>query len=390
MTIDYSGIKLFAQTDRQREYIDAVILYGSQRAAAHALGVSKSAVTDAIKRVSDRAAVKGYSPAHDMTHTAPDMFNVKGVSTYYDSEGKPRGQWVKTALDNDRLEAARTAAMEALSEVLPRLPAIEVDPGGEYNDELCNLYTLTDSHVGMLAWGEETGADWDLKIAEDVLVGSFAASIEASPSASVAVVNQLGDFLHFDGLSAVTPTSGHMLDADGRFSKVVASAIRILRRVVDMALQSHETVHLVIAEGNHDLASSVWLRHMFSALYENEPRITVNNSELPYYVHQHGEVMLAFHHGHMKKNDSLPLLFASQFPEVWGQSRRRYAHVGHRHHVEIKDHSGMRVVQHSTLAARDAYAARGGWMSDREITTFTYHKKKGQVASITIDPEMLQ
>lgn len=387
---DYSGIRPFAQTDRQREIIDAVILHGSQRRAAEALGVANNAVFECVKRVEGYAAVKGYSPQHDMTRTVPDAYIVKGVSTYYDADGNVRGQWLKSSLDNNRLKEARVAAMEAMTETLPRLPAIEVDPGGEYNDDLCNLYTLTDSHVGMLAWGEETGADWDLKIAEDVLIGAFAASIEAAPSASVCVVNQLGDFLHSDGLIPVTPTSGHVLDQDGRFSKVVASAIRILRRVVDMALQSHESVHLLICEGNHDLASSVWLRHMFSALYENEPRITVNNSELPYYVHQHGEVMLAFHHGHMKKNDSLPLLFASQFPEVWGQSRRRYAHVGHRHHVEIKDHSGMRVVQHSTLAARDAYAARGGWMSDREITTFTYHKKKGQVASITIDPEMLE
>lgn len=387
---DLSDLKKFATTPRQLEIIDAVILQGSKRAAARWLGVAKNTVDQSIKAVTDRAAVKGWSPEHDMTRVVPDPFNVKGTSTYYDGDGKVRGQWVKSQLDGDRLQAARTAAMEVMAETLPRLSALSLDEGGEQNEDLCNVYTLTDSHVGMLAWGEETGADWDLKIAEDVLVKAFAASIQAAPYAKYCVVNQLGDFLHFDGLSAVTPTSGHLLDSDGRFSKVVGSAIRILRKVVDMALQSHDVVHLVVAEGNHDLASSVWLRHMFAALYENEPRITVNNSELPYYVHQHGDVMLAFHHGHMKKNDSLPLLFAAQFPKVWGESRRRYAHVGHRHHVEIKDHSGMRVVQHSTLASRDAYAARGGWMSDREITTFTYHKKKGQVASVTIDPEMME
>jgi hypothetical protein len=29
------------------------------------------------------------------------------------------------------------------------------------NDDLCNLYTFTDYHLGMLAWGEEGGDDWD-------------------------------------------------------------------------------------------------------------------------------------------------------------------------------------------------------------------------------------
>ena len=62
---------------------------------------------------------------------------------------------------------------------------------------------------------------------------------------------------------------------------------------------------------------------------------------------------------------------------------------GHRHHVEEKEHSGMTVLQHSTLAARDAYAARGGWHSERQATSITYHSRWGQVARHTVTPEML-
>jgi hypothetical protein len=163
-----------------------------------------------------------------------------------------------------------------------------------------------------------------------------------------------------------------------------------LRRLVDFALLKHETVHIIMAEVNHDMASSVWLRHMFKAIYENEPRVTVNDSEIPYYVEQHGTVMLAFHHGHMKKMDGLPLMFAAQFPLIWGATTKRYCHTGHRHHVEEKEHSGMKVIQHPTLAARDAYAARGGWLSEREATAITYHKEFGQVARVTVTPEMME
>jgi hypothetical protein len=99
--------------------------------------------------------------------------------------------------------------------------------------------------------------------------------------------------------------------------------------------------------------------------------------------------MLAFHHGHLKKNNSLPLLFASQFPQLWGDTTKRVCHTGHRHHVEEKEHSGMTVVQHPTLAARDAYAARGGWLAERQVSAITYHEKYGQVSKITVIPEML-
>ncbi len=163
----------------------------------------------------------------------------------------------------------------------------------------------------------------------------------------------------------------------------------MLRRLVEAALLKHERVHVVLAEGNHDMASSVWLREMFTALYEDEPRVTIDSSVLPFYVYQHGETMLAFHHGHLVKLASLPLLFAAKFPEIWGTTKKRYCHTGHKHHVDEKEHPGITVIQHPTLAAPDAYAARGGWLSERQASSITYHDKFGQVARNTVTPEMV-
>lgn len=375
-------------TPRQLEYIDAIEKHGSQQKAAAALGVGRRVVDRAMVALRKSAALRGYSPEHDMTRTVPDGFQLKRISTNYKGDGSVGQQWVIASPDAERQREMMQAAIEAISEDIPRLPAIA--RGAETNSELCNLYTLTDSHVGMLAWHCEGGHDWDLKIAEQTLVGCFEHMVANSPAASVGFVNQLGDFLHYDSLVAQTPTSHNPVDADGRFSKMVAVSIRILRHVIDFALQRHDKVVVLLAEGNHDLASSVWLRHMFKALYENEPRIEVIDSELPYYTYQHGETMLAFHHGHLKKNDQLPILFASQYPKVWGNTTKRYAHVGHRHHVEEKEHSGMTVVQHSTLAARDAYAARGGWTTERQVKAMTYHAKFGLVAVNVVTPEMLK
>ena len=43
-----------------------------------------------------------------------------------------------------------------------------------------------------------------------------------------------------------------------------------------------------------------------------------------------------------------------------------------------------------TIAARDAYAARGGWLSERQAAAITYHDEFGEVARTIITPEMLQ
>ena len=376
-------------TVRQQEYLEAITKHGSINKAAAALGVGRTTIQDSLKSLRRKAAASGFSPEHDMTRTVPEGYLVRGVSSLYDKDGKLSAQWVKSSIDQQRQAEMQKAAYAAMAEELPRLGVLA--PVTNTQTNLCTVYTFTDSHVGMLAWHEEGGADWDLKIAEATLVGCFERMVASSPAAKECVIAQLGDFLHYDSaVSSVTPMHGHILDADGRMPKMVKVAIRVLRRLVDIALQKHEKVILLLAEGNHDISSSVWLRAMFQALYELEPRIEVIDSELPYYTHQHGETMLAWHHGHLSKNEALPILFASQFPKIWGNTTKRYAHTGHRHHAHEKEHSGMTVIQHPTLAARDAYAARGGWMAERTATAVTYHSKYGQVARTTVIPEMLE
>lgn len=374
-------------TTRQIEVVDAVNTHGSTRKAAKALGCHHGSVDRALRSLRERAALKGYAPHYDMTKITPDPFVVKGTSTYYGKDGDQRGQWVKTSLDHQRrLEMINEAFAEAARD-LPRLPRTPAPK--QTNAQLCNVFTLTDCHIGMLAWHREGGADWDLKIAEETLVGSFVQMMRAAPTAETAVIAQLGDFLHYDGLAAVTPTSGHNLDADGRFGKMIRVAIRVLRTVVALALEKHKHVTLVIAEGNHDLAGSAWLREMFLALYENEPRLTVIDTPLPYYALQHGKTMIGWHHSHLKRMEQLPLLMATQFAVIWGATTFRYCHSGDKHHTEEKEYSGMIATQHPTLAARDAYAARHGWHALRRATVFTYHSEFGEVGRTTVTPEML-
>ena len=97
------------------------------------------------------------------------------------------------------------------------------------------------------------------------------------------------------------------------------------------------------------------------------------------------------HREQFAKNEQLPMLFAAQFPTVWGGTTKRYVHTGHKHHTHefTKELSGMTVTQHPTLAARDAYASRGGWMAERQVSSFTYSDKYGQVAKNTVTPEMV-
>jgi hypothetical protein len=369
---------------------------------------------------SENQAAAGWAATHtDAIHAppsnaTPEGYQVHGVSTRVDRQGETDQQWIKTRLDSgevfevtpghlvsgmsvmtdaqDRVrlkwqkidvpaverQSLQEAVLAALNERIVPTPPVEAPM---YLDaDLATLYTMTDCHVGMLAWDKETGADWDLDLAERCLVNTLLEMIAAAPASKVGILNQLGDFLHFDSLAPMTPTHGHVLDADSRYQKVVMVAVRILRRVIAAMLAKHEEVYVYMMEGNHDPAGSVWLRIMFAHLYENEPRVHVNLSPNPYAMYEHGKVMLGFYHGHLAKISDVDRVFSDQFREAWGRCPYVYIHTGHKHHVEEKEKCGAKVIQHPTLAAPDAYASRGGWLSKRQATSMTYHKVRGEVA----------
>lgn len=384
---------------------------GSKQGAADQLGWSRSKVRRHLERAAERgllgpgATLPGYvikslsqTPtgtyvkqvkAHGAKWAAPDGHHVRGVSALVDAEGRVVQQWLKTNAEDVARELHLRAVAAALAEDLPRAEPVPATPLRKHHD-LLNFFALTDVHLGMLSWSEETGADYDLAIAERLIVDWFAAAIEMAPKAGTAVLAQIGDALHHDGMESKTPASGHILDADSRFPKIVRAAIRIFRRVIAMLLEKHDKVHVIMADANHDPASGAWLREMFAAFYDAEPRVTVDSSASTYYVYEHGDVSLFVHHGHRRGIANVDSVFAGKFREIYGRTRFSYAHLGHLHSDELKATNLMKVERHETLAAPDAYAANGGWLSGgRSAKVITYHASHGEVSRIVLTAEMV-
>lgn len=330
----------------------------------------------------------GTAPEFGLIDSAAAGTFMGKVTVHRNAAGEVVNTWARYHPDDEKRMVALLAAVEAMGEKLPREKA-RAAPAKTAAD-LCNVYVLTDFHLGMLAWHEETGADWDTDIAERMLVDWFSAAIAQAPASEFAVFAQLGDFLHWDGMDAVTPASKHLLDADTRFQKLVRVAIRAVRRVIGMLLAKHQRVHVLMAEGNHDPASSIWLREWLAATFEDEPRITVETSPDPYYCVEHGLTALFFHHGHKRKPANVDAVFAAKFREVFGRTKNAYAHMGHMHHIDMKETNLMVVEQHRTLAAPDAYASRGGWMSGRDAVVVTYSKQHGEVSRCRVSSKMIE
>ena len=385
--MDFTTLLEYAETDAQRRTIEAAIEHGSARAAATALGQHHSGVSRNIQRVRERAARLGHAPGHFDSGAAPGYLLGK-VTVQRGADGSVERTWERQSPETKQWREVWDEAISAARESIEPVSATPIPISR--NGDLCNLFIISDAHVGCLAWHREGGADWDLKIAIETLTKAFGHMIRNAPPADTAVVCFLGDLLHQDSNQAVTPAHGHLLDADSRPRKIVRAVVTLMRQMIGMALETHQSVHVISGEGNHDeYTSGCVLPEVLIPLYENEPRVEINDAVLPYYVYQHGNVMLGFHHGHKMKPSAMPSYFAAAHGKMWGDTTVRYAHCGHRHHVEIKEQPGMKVEQHSTLAARDAYAARGGWLSDRQAVAITYHREHGEIGRMTVVPGML-
>ena len=389
--IDYESLKPFARNSGDAQCLELLTDGYSRSEIADLMGISKDAIRKRISRIKDAAALRGWSPEHNMTKTTPETHIVKGTSTLYGGAGEQKLQWVKTNVGMEQqLEALREAA-EALREDIPTQPPIPLNYNAQKaSEKLLNLHVLTDYHMGMMSWGEETGEDWDIKRAERMLVDWFAHALLRSPDARIGVLANIGDHLHFDGMSPVTPTSGNLLDADTRYPKVVRVVIRSMVQIINMMLDKYEHVHLIMADANHDMAGEVWLREMFSIFYANDPRITVDTNPSTYNYIEHGLTSLFFHHGHKKKVNNVDSVFVKKYREVFGRTKFSYCHMGHLHHIDVKETNLMIVEQHRTMAPGDAYSSSHGYLSGRSAPVITYHKDFGEVGRITVTPEMLE
>lgn len=383
---------------------------GSKTQAAKSLGMSRQTFSDRLT-IAARYGLMGFKPVppgfevsaissgpsgdfvkmrperHERGDGVPEGHVVAGVSTLLDGDGRQVLQWVKTKQGTEQEIAWR----EALEEFKLDLPKVKATAAPEHvNGDLCVQYTVTDHHIGMLADSEETGdSDYDLQIAEKLLIDWFNAAVAMSPSAGTAIFAQIGDLMHYDSMRSETPEHRNMLDSDTRPQKMIRAAIRVIRRVIDMLLAKHEKVHVIMAKANHDPYSSAWMRESLSVLYENEPRLTVETSAKEYYAYPFGKNVMFYHHGHKKGPKVVDTVFVGMFRDLYGAAARAYAHMGDKHHDLVVETNLMRVEQHRTLAPKDAYASAGGWLSGRDAKVIVYHKEYGEVSRLTLSPEMV-
>lgn len=365
-------------TDVQKRYLHLINEHGSIAKAAKAIGASASGMGDAIIRLKKNAALKGYSPDHSMTRTVPDGFVVKGVSTYYDKDGKPSGQWVKSTLDMDR---ARELMQETMRSMIEDFPKIEVKKSPlDWQDDVIPWIQIGDAHLGMLAHSFEVGENFDLKIAEQELCAAIGILIDELPACERMVINDLGDFTHAENFAARTEASQHALDVDTRFPKMIRVYSRVMRFIIEKALEKARHVDVIVNQGNHSRTNDIWMAELLRVAYGHTGRVHVLNNESVFIAYRMGNTLVMTHHSDKCRPNQLVHVMTNDFRKDYGETEHHYIDIGHVHHSSVmKEHPGIFVESFNHLAALDKWAHDSGYRNRKSITIVLRSKKYGEV-----------
>ncbi len=320
----------------------------------------------------------------------PD-FHVSRISTMVNPDETEGIRWVIQNFDKKTAKASAKEVKEIFNDIVP-LPPIKILKRKEklkLGKDKMILMPFSDAHIGLLAWGKETGKNWDTKIAMDEYFPAVKDCIDRSPYAEKFVFLGGGDFLHADDDKNATPGSGNHLQVETRPAKSLRLAVHFINSVAQYAAQKYPKVEIRILPGNHDPNSCHTLAIGAEMFFRNTKHIEIDSDPGMYWFGRWGQVQLAATHGHACKPDH-PLHGLA--PNMAGSDKTNFGecdfHYGHTFHIHNKNKwvfETMRIIieSHQAPTAQDAWHRGMGYMAGRCLTCITYHKTKGEMERIT-------
>lgn len=353
---------------------------GSRTKAAKALGFTERAFLSRVAKMKERGL-----PIPDSSYNHHPR--VTGTSTLYDANGVERLQWVKTAAGIPSAQDIAAAIREALTDIPKpsRIAAPKIT-----NADLLTVYPIGDQHVGMYAWAEETGADYDLKIAERLLLSAVRHLVAKAEPSAEAVIVDVGDFTHYDTIRTETVRSHNTLDADSRYHAMIRVALRMLVACIDEALTKHKRVTLICAPGNHNDMGAAWMIESMALYYAREPRVNVVAKAGKFFFYEFGKVLLGVTHGDTGKPAKIAGVMAADEPAAWGRTEFRHWITGHVHSERVIEMQGVKWETFRTLAPGDAWSHAAAYRAAREMHSITYHRRLGEVRRDKFNAAMLE
>jgi len=253
--------------------------------------------------------------------------------------------------------------------------------------------SIFDLHLGKLVWAPECGQDYDVKIAQSAFNESLETLIERTKGFKIGrILFPVGnDFFNVDGQEQET-SAGTPQSEDGRWQKSFVQGRKLMLDAV-YRLRELAPVDVVMVAGNHDMERVFYLGETLAGYLSKSDGVTVNNEPPLRKYYQWGKCLIGLTHGKEEKHKDLPLLMATERPEMWAASQFREFHLGHLHHKKetfywngVDEFKGFRVRVIPSLCPACAWHTMKGYMGLRAAEAFLWDKQGGMIGSFSCTP----
>jgi len=249
--------------------------------------------------------------------------------------------------------------------------------------------SIPDLHIGKMSHREETGEDYDLKIASARYKNAITQLLKTANLDNVSdILLPIGNDLFNVDNQFSTTTGGTPQDCDSRFHKMVGAAKELLINTIT-GLSAFARVHVLIVPGNHDEVTTFMLGEILEAWFHNDSNITVNNTAKLRKYFQFGKNSFLYTHGDKEKHGDLGLIFATEEPRLWADTKYRFVKLGHLHkqkkieYITTDTLQGFQIEILPSLSSADKWHYGKGFLGAKQAKAYLYDKELGEIAQYT-------
>jgi hypothetical protein len=289
---------------------------------------------------------------------------------------------------------ARSAIEEMIQDArkfAPKYPKVRYTPR---RDSMLYEIAIPDIHFGRLTWHEESGHDFDIKIAEHVVTEVMSQLLQYSSNFEIGkILLPIGNDFFNANSKMNTTVRGTVQQEDTRWQKTFRAGRRLATEMID-ACAEIAPVDVVFIPGNHDEERVFYLGDALECWYHNNKNVQIDNGAKSRKYYSFGNVLLGFTHGDTETTKKLPSLMQFEVPKLWGNSTYREWHTGDKHHkmdyvLEVDEQVGIVIRILRSLVPADAWTFNHGFVgSQRAAEAFVWHPENGLIAQFTAGVNM--
>jgi hypothetical protein len=148
---------------------------------------------------------------------------------------------------------------------------------------------------------------------------------------------------------------------------LIVKAINYLKQIAP--------VDVIVVSGNHDFERMFYAGDVLSGWYRDDENVQVDNSYESRKYYQYGKNMLMFTHGDKEKAADMPLIMATEQPEMFARTTHREVHCGHFHKEMVNEYRGIKV--RFIPCPNDDWHKQMGYEAKRAGQAYIWNKQTG-------------